>query len=221
MVLAAAAGDDERAFLLLVERERRALRTHCHRMLGSADDAEDAVQETLLRAWRGRRGFRGQSSPRTWLHRIATNVCIDTIQRRRTRPETLQHGAADEPIERTSWTPDAATAPEARYEQRETVELAFRAAREHLPTRQRAALILRDVLDFSAKEAASRLDTTVASVNSALRRARERARPAGPLSSSYLPGDAVEKRFANAIERGDIDTVVKLVMQGPQEQKQG
>lgn len=221
MLLEAARNGDEQAFRLLVEGECEALRSRCYRMLKSADDADDAVQETLLRAWRGLAGFRGQSSTRTWLHQIATNVCIDAIQRRRTRPQTFDYGPADEPTEATRWAPDGATAPEVECEQRETVELAFTAARQQLPTRQRAALILRDVLDFSAKEAASTLDTTVASVNSALQRARvavdrrplEPSRHALMRSASGPHTNNLGERFVNAFESGDVDTILELVLE--------
>lgn len=200
---------DERAFRLLVERECQALRSRCYLMLKSADDAEDALQETLLRAWRGLAGFRGQSSPRTWLHRIATNVCIDAIQRRRTRPQIFDYDAAEGPAEPPGASDDV-TAPHAQCEQREMVELAFTVARHQLPTRQRTALVLRDVLDFSAKEAAATLDTTVASVNSALQRARASA------DARLLPSgkrDDLGPRFVSAIERGDTHAVVKLLTQ--------
>jgi RNA polymerase sigma-70 factor, ECF subfamily len=211
MLLEAACNGDERAFRLLVEGECQALHSRCYWMLKSPDDAEDAVQETLLRAWKGLAGFSGQSSLRTWLHRIATNVCIDAIERRRTRPQP-----AEEPAEPMPWTPDDATAPQVQCEQRETVELAFTLARHNLPTRQRAALVLRDVLDFSAKEAAATLDTTVASVNSALQRAR--ASTDGRVAWDGQK-DNLGRRFVSAIGRGDTDTVVKLLTQEPHEER--
>ena len=166
------------AFDDLVEEQRADLHAHCYRMLGSLHDADDALQDTLLRAWRGLPGFRGRSSLRTWLYRIATNVCLDAIARRPKRVLPIDYESEER--EATLWIepyPDAGvedghTAPEARYERREALELAFVAALQHLPPRQRAALIARDVLGFSAKEAAESLETTVASVNGALLRAR-------------------------------------------------
>jgi RNA polymerase sigma factor (sigma-70 family) len=211
MLVEAARSGDEHAFRMLVEGEFPALRSRCRWMLDSADEAEDAVQETLLRAWKGLRGFSGQSSLRTWLHRIATNVCLDTIQRRRTRPQL-----AVDPIDPVPCAPDDAAAPQVRCEQRETVELAFTVARQQLPTRQRAALVLRDVLGFSAKETAATLDTTVASVNSALQRAR------GSIDGRVVwsgQRDDLGRRFASAIERGDADTVVRLLTQEPRQKE--
>jgi RNA polymerase sigma-70 factor, ECF subfamily len=159
-------------------------------MLGSFHDAEDAMQDTLLRAWRGLPGFDGRSSLRTWLFRIATNACLDAIARRPKRvlpidygPPTTQTTDFDRPLVETVWVepypdealglPEGYASPEARYEQREAVELAFVAALQHLPATQRAVLILREVLGFSAREVSEALDTSVASVNSALQRARK------------------------------------------------
>src|SRR5262245_37667385 len=167
---------DEAAFRRLVEPHRGELHAHCYRMLGSVHDAEDALQEALLRAWRGLEGFEGRSSLRSWLYRIATNTCLDSIARRPKRVLPAEYPAADpagvigEPLVESTWiepyadeaigVEDGRAAPEARYEQREAVELAFIAALQHLPGTQRAVLILRDVLGFSAKEAAEALDTT-------------------------------------------------------------
>src|SRR5512143_2598585 len=171
------------AYRRLVEPHRSALQAHCYRMLGSVQDAEDALQEALVRAWRGLDRFEGRSSLRSWLYRIATNTSLDAIQRRPKRilpidygPPADPHGGVGEPLVESVWLepfPDETLAiedgyasPDARYEQREAVELAFVAAL------QRAVLILREVLGFSAQETADALDTSVASVNSALQRAR-------------------------------------------------
>ena len=179
----------EETFRHLVEDHRRELHAHCYRMLGSLHDAEDAFQDTLLRAWRGLPEFRGHSSHRTWLYKIATNACLDAIARRGRRILPIDYGpsatpsvATGEPLVESVWIepypdealdlPDGYAAPDARYEQREAVELAFVASLQHLPATQRAVLILRDVLGFTAREVAEELDTTVVSVNSALQRAR-------------------------------------------------
>src|SRR5213082_1362992 len=179
---------DETAFAALLERYRGELHAHCYRMLGSVHDAEDALQDALLRAWRGLARFEGRSSLRSWLYRIATNTCLDTIERRPKRvlpidygPPADPHEGIGEPLVESVWVEpypderlgleDGFAAPEARYEQRESIELAFIAALQHLPPNQRAVLILREVLGYSAKEVAATLDTTVASVNSALQRA--------------------------------------------------
>ncbi|HEY2579766.1 MAG TPA: RNA polymerase subunit sigma-70 [Streptosporangiaceae bacterium] len=180
LVSAAIAGD-EPAFSALTERHRRELHIHCYRMLASFDDAEDAVQETFLRAWRGRAGFAGDSLFRAWLYRIATNVCLDML-RRSSRHVTALHSYAELP-----WLqpyPDrlldqaapGGDQPDAVAVERETIELVFLAALQVLPPRQRAALIAADLLGWSAKETASALDTSVAAANSALQRARARMR---------------------------------------------
>ena len=188
-LLEAARGGDEGAFAELLEPYRGELHAHCYRMLGSVHDAEDALQEASLRAWRGLARFEGRSSLRSWLYTIATNTSLNQIARRPKRVLPMDYGPAADPHEvpgrplvESVWVEpypderfgleDVETAPEARYEQREAVELAFVAALQHLPARQRAALILREVLGFSAQEAADALDTSVASVNSALQRAR-------------------------------------------------
>jgi RNA polymerase sigma-70 factor, ECF subfamily len=180
---------DERSFAELVEPYRSELHAHCYRMLGSVYDADDALQETLIRAWRGLQGFQGRSSLRSWLYTIATNTCLTAISKRPKRvlpidfgPAADPHAAPGTPIVETVWIEpypdevlglqDGRAAPEARYEQREAIELAFIAALQHLAPNQRAALILREVLGFSAKETASMLETSVVSVNSALQRAR-------------------------------------------------
>src|SRR5437773_426906 len=188
-LLEAARHGDEVAYGRLISPHRGELHAHCYRMLGSVPDAEDALQEALLRAWRGLPRFEGRSSLRSWLYTIATNTSLNTIERRPKRVLPIDYGpAADphegpgEPIVESVWVEpypdetlgieDGFAAPEASYEQRESVELAFIAALQHLPPNQRGALVLREVLGFSAKECADMLDTSVASVNSALQRAR-------------------------------------------------
>src|SRR5215218_623485 len=173
--LTAARGGDEAAFTRLVAPHRAGLLAHCYRMLGSAHDAEDALQDALLRAWRGLRGFEGRSSVRSWLYSIATNVCLRALERRRRRI-LPQDGA---PAAETLWLEpfpdrelrDERPTPEARYEERESVELAFVAALQHLSPRQRAVLVLRDVLGFAPAEIATSLEASPASVYSALQRA--------------------------------------------------
>jgi RNA polymerase sigma-70 factor (ECF subfamily) len=214
-LLDAARGGDEDAYRRLVEPHRRELHAHCYRMLGSVHDAEDALQDALLRAWRGLAGFAGRSSLRSWLYRIATNACLDVVARRPKRVLPLDY----EPLEESVWIEPYPDAPEASYEQREGVELAFIAALQHLAPNQRAALILREVLGFSALEAAETLDTTVASVNSALGRARQGVRERLPEQSQQATlralGDerlrAVVERYTDALERADVDAVVALL----------
>src|SRR5262245_2322864 len=173
---AAARRRDAHAFERLIEPHRAELQAHCYRMLGSAADSEDALQETLLRAWKGIPRFEGRSSLRSWLYRIATNVCLKAIERRPKRvlpvdygPPGDLHDAPDGPVVEPIWLepyPDEtliveeSASPEARYEQRETVELAFVAALQHLPGRQRAVLLLRDVLGFAPAEIAATLDAS-------------------------------------------------------------
>jgi RNA polymerase sigma-70 factor, ECF subfamily len=235
--LDAARGGDVEVLQTLLEGQHAALQAHCYRMLGSFHDAEDAIQETLLRAWRAFPAYRGESSLRTWLHRIATNVCIDAIRRRPKRMLPIDYSQPTEPGEEEPREPvrepvwiepypdqelgieDGATAPEVRYEQREAVELAFIAALQQLPARQRAVLILRDVLGFSAKEVAVILETTVASTNSALHRARSAFDKRLPERSQQATvrslGDArvrnLVERFVNAFERGDVAAILALL----------
>ena len=233
-VLEAARGGDELAFGRLVEPHRRELQAHAYRMLGSSHDAEDALQDALLRAWRGLGGFDERSSLRAWLYRIATNACLDVIARRKRRWLPVDHLAAAEPGEQpgrplveTVWVepfPDAAltsvdAGPDARYEQRESVELAFIAALQHLPANQRAALILREVLGFSAQEAAELLETSVASVTSALQRARRTVDDKLPEESQTATlrslGDErvreIVENYMDAMARGDVETVVAML----------
>src|ERR687895_2137423 len=202
-------------------------------MLGSLHDAEDALQETLLRAWRGLPEFGGRSSLRTWLYRIATNACMDVLARRSRRVLPVDFGPASSPsnddgapLVESVWVepyPDDAlgladgyAAPDARYEQREAVELAFVASLQHLPATQRAVLILRDVLGFSASEVAESLDTTVASVNSAMQRARravdERLPERSQQATMRSIGDDgvrdIVQRFIDAFERGEVEDIL-------------
>jgi RNA polymerase sigma-70 factor (ECF subfamily) len=212
----------ERDFLADAERHRRELHVHCYRMLASFDEAEDAVQETFLRAWRSRASFEGDTLLRAWLYRIATNVCIDMI-RSRSRQATGLRSFADIP-----WLqpyPDrlldevapADEQPDAVAVSRETIELAFLAALQILPSRQRAALILRDVMGWPASETASLLDTSVAAANSALQRARARLQehlPSRRLEWSVSEPTAEERalleRFIDAHERMDAEAAVAI-----------
>jgi RNA polymerase sigma-70 factor, ECF subfamily len=230
----AARGGDDDAFRRLVEPHRTELYAHCYRMLGSVHDADDALQDALLRAWRGLARFEGRSSLRSWLYRISTNVCLDLIARRPKRVLPFDRGPAassdddlGEPLTEHVWIEpyaddqleDGYASPEARYEQRESVELAFIAALQHLPATQRAALILRDVLGFPAREAAEALETTVASVNGALRRARKAVAERLPGESQQATlralGDdrirEVFERYIDAWERGDVDAILAML----------
>jgi RNA polymerase sigma-70 factor, ECF subfamily len=232
---AARRGDDD-AFGRLAGPYRGELHAHCYRMLGSAADAEDAMQETLLRAWRALPRFEGRSSLRSWLYKIATNACLRAIERRPRRVLPVDYGpAADphdgpgEPVTEAVWLepyPDerlglatGLASPEARYEQREGVELAFIAALQHLPARQRAVLILRDVLGFSARETATALETTSVSVDSALQRAHktvdqrlpEQSQQATLRSLSDGALRQVVQRYVAAWERNDVDAVVAML----------
>jgi RNA polymerase sigma-70 factor (ECF subfamily) len=174
-VVAAATAGDELAFSELVHRHGRELRAHCYRMLGSYEDAEDLTQETFLRAWRGRESFRGHSSFRAWLYRIATNVCLTALERRSGRQETARREetassqSSDRQFEGVATT-DAG--PDDEVVSKETIELALRVAARCLPPRQRSVVYLRDVLDWSAKDTAELLETSLASVTSAHQRAR-------------------------------------------------
>jgi RNA polymerase sigma-70 factor (TIGR02960 family) len=234
LITRARAGDGD-AFRELTEPHRRELQVHCYRMLGSLQDAEDALQDALLAAWQGLGGFDGRSSLRTWLYRIATNRCLDArraASRRRAKewdvpdveppepsrlgeivwlepfPDALLEGAVDVPL-----------GPEARYEQTESISLAFITALQVLPPRQLAVLILRDVLGFRTNEVADILDATVESVNSALKRARASLRRGLPPTDGREPPPAPDSpaeralvgKFVRAYESGDVDALVALL----------
>ena len=210
-LLTAAKTGDERAFAELIEPYRRALEVHCYRMLGSLHDAEDVAQETLLKAWRSLDRFERRASVQTWLYRIATNACLDEIDRRPRRPEP----AIDPyPDARLADAGSPVLDPAARYAQREGIELAFLASIQRLPGRQRVVLILRDVLGWSAGEAAELLDSSVAAVNSALQRARAVVDQQVP-ARALVPARATERdllrRYVEAWERADIDGLVALM----------
>ncbi len=225
-VASARAGDDA-AFERVVAPLRRELHAHCYRMLGSTHDADDALQDALLRAWRGIARFEGRSSVRSWLYTVATRTCLDLVEARGRRALPMDLGPAsdvvvtgDVPLTEVSWLePYPDTGPETRYEQRETVELAVVAALQHLPGNQRAALLLFEVLGFSAAEIAAAMDTSTASVNSALQRARKVVAEKVPAASQQQTlrelDDARLRRivdgYAAALERGDADALVALL----------
>ena len=226
-VLEAARSGDPDAFEQLVAEHRPSLHAHAHRILGSRHDADDAIQEALLRAWRAISSFEGRSSVRTWLYRIATNASLDLIARRRRRLAPVESELAGNPAAGVTEVPltddtrpahsDDQLMPEAHYERREAVELAFSAALRHLPSRPRAALILRDVLGFRAREAAEVLSTSPAAVNSALHRARAALENADPDPSLQATRPAIEgpppagtaERFVDALERDDLEAIVE------------
>ena len=235
-LLEAARGGDEGAYRRLIEPHRRELHAHCYRMLGSSHDADDALQDALLRAWRGLVRFEGRSSLRSWLYTIATNACLNLIARRPKRVLPMDHVPPADPREgpgqplvesvwiepypdETLGLEDALAAPETRYELRESVELAFVAALQHLPATQRAVLILREVLGFSAREVAESLESTEASVNSALQRARKAVDERVPERSQQATlrslGDddlrEVVEGYIDAMGRGDVDAVVAML----------
>jgi RNA polymerase sigma-70 factor, ECF subfamily len=232
VALTRAQAGDEDAFSELTDPFRRELQLHCYRILGSVQDAEDMVQETLLAAWRGLEQFEGRSSLRAWLYRIATNRCLNALRGRRRRPREVP--AMVEPPEPTRlsepiWiepypdvlledVADSAPGPQARYETREAVGLAFVTAMQHLPPRQRAVVVLRDVLGFTGAEVASMLDTSEAAVKAALQRARATLAEHGPRGDrerAPAPGSRREREllglFAAAVEHGDVDAVVSLL----------
>jgi RNA polymerase sigma-70 factor (ECF subfamily) len=227
---------DEEAFRELAELYRRELQVHCYRIVGSMQDAEDLVQETLLAAWRGLERFEGRASMRNWLYRIATNRSLNALRDAGRRPrEVAERDVPPEAPEPTTiqsepiWLqpypdvlldtiPDAAPGPDARYEAKESITLAFVAGLQRMPPRQRAVLVLRDVLGFRAAEVAEMLETSEGAVTSALKRARgalddhlpPRDRERAPLPNSPRERELVG-RFANAFESGDVDRVVALL----------
>jgi RNA polymerase sigma-70 factor, ECF subfamily len=224
---------DSAAFEQLVGPYQRELRVHCYRILGSVADAEDGLQETLMAAWRGIGGYEGRASIRTWLYRVATSRCLNMLRSARRRPMTNPPGL-DVPVPEPTrlgevhWLepfpdvlleelPDRAAGPSARYESRESISLAFVTALQLLPPRQRVVLVLRDVLDFSAKEAADMLETTEQSVSSALKRARATLakdlpspQDAPPAVNSPAEQDLLD-RFVRAFEENDVDGIVALM----------
>jgi RNA polymerase sigma-70 factor (TIGR02960 family) len=229
--LARARAGDEDAFRELTDPHRRELQVHIYRIVGSAHDAEDLLQETLLAAWRGLEQFEGRAPVRAWLYRIATNRSLDALRASRRRPEDQRMTQMPEP---TRWSepvwlqpypdllidgiPDEAPGPVARYETKEAIALAFIVGLQHLPPQQRAVLVLRDVLGYRAREVAEMLETSEASVNSLLRRARaafESRLPATGRERAPLPDSKLEReivgRFAETVESGDIDGMVALL----------
>jgi len=207
-----------------LEQHRRELTAHCYRMLGSPFEAEDAVQETLLRAWRSLDRFEGRSALRSWLYRIATNVCLDMLEGRERRARPMDLGPAGEPVAENLHTlpevtwiqpvPDSLVAdPADAVASRDTIRLAFVAALQHLPPRQRAVLILCEVLRWKASEVAELLDTSVASVNSALQRARAtlEASELTPEGSFEEPDRELLERYVQAFERYDMDALTSLI----------
>jgi RNA polymerase sigma-70 factor, ECF subfamily len=236
-VLTAVRSGDESTFGAITERYRRQLHVHCYRMTGSVDDAEDLVQETMLRAWRSRASFEGRSSFRNWLYRIATNACLNALERSPRRVTAPDVAPATEDLRsKPKWAtelpwlqpyPDELLEPAAPHEAepeavvaaRETIQLVYLAAIQHLPPRQRAVLILRDALDWSAKETADLLDMTLPSVNSALHRARTTMRDALPHEDEAAarvrrPTDeeqALLQRFMDAFERADAAALTSIL----------
>lgn len=229
-LISRARSGDEDAFCALTEPYFRELHAHCYRMLGSVQDAEDALQETLLAAWRGLEGFNELSSLRTWLYRIATNTCLNALRTQKRRPAKAWDIPGLEPPTPTRmgevpWLSpypspidsavDLPIGPEARYEQTESISLAFVTALQLLPPRQLAVLVLRDVLGFRANEVSEMLDATPASVNSALIRAREHLAKVHRSSEDTPTPDSVEERavvaqFVRAFESADVQGLVAL-----------
>jgi RNA polymerase sigma-70 factor (ECF subfamily) len=230
-VARARAGDQD-AFRALTDPYRHELHVHCYRILGSTQDAEDLVQETLLAAWRGLDQFGERASVRTWLYRIATNRCLDALRANARRPRSVapmsglpEPSHVGEPVWLQPYPDalldrlaDARPGPEARYEAKEAISLAFVMGLQRLPPQQRAVLVLRDVLSFQAAEAAAMLDLTETAVNSLLRRARgalDSRRPTAGRERAPLPRSRAERevigRFAEAVEAGDVETVVALL----------
>ncbi|HVV24374.1 MAG TPA: sigma-70 family RNA polymerase sigma factor [Pseudonocardiaceae bacterium] len=219
-----AVGDTD--FMRLAEPYRRELLAHCYRMVGSVHDAEDLVQETFLRAWRARAAYEGRASLRTWLYRIATNVCLTAVERgrRRTLPSGIGDPAGDAtapprlPDQEVPWLqpiPDALLDPADVVAHRDRIRLAFIAALQYLPPRQRAVLILRDVLEWRAAEVAELLDTSTAAVNSALQRARTQLADAAPGEDDMTPPSDEHRilldRYVSAFEHADVAGLTRLL----------
>lgn len=224
--LVAARGGDEHAFERLVEPYRGELHRHCYRLLGSVHDADDAMQETMLRAWRGLGGFELRAPLRAWLYRISTNACLRMMEGRRRQPGSLDVDEAavaaylqPYPDELLAALPSTAPGPDAVAEERESLALSLVSAMQLLPPRQRVVLVMRDVLGWSAKETSDLLGTTVAGANSALQRARARLeclRNEGALARDHMPSSpqseqAVVSRFLAAWEAVDVDAIVALL----------
>jgi RNA polymerase sigma-70 factor, ECF subfamily len=235
--LEAAQRGDEAAYARLVEPHRRELHAHCYRMLGSVQDAEDALQDAMLRSWKSLDKFEKRASLRSWLYRIATNTCLDIAEKRKKNrvlpldfaPATDPHDGPGAPVVESVWVEpypdgeleleDGFAGPGASYERRESVELAFVAALQHLPPNQRAVLLMREVLGFSAKETAEALGTTTASVNSAMQRARKAVDDKTPEQSQQetmriLGDDGVKEiveRYIDAWDRADVDAIVGML----------
>jgi RNA polymerase sigma-70 factor (ECF subfamily) len=231
-LIARAQAGDEDAFRRLVDRHQRELRVHCYRILGSIEDAEDQVQETFLAAWHGITGFEARASVRAWLFKIATNRCLDALRaaRRRPAPAAAPPLGLPEPTSSSEviWLqpypdvlleelPEPAPGPEARYQAKEAISLAFVTTLQLLPPRQRAVLVLRDVLGFRSREVAAMLDSSEDSVSSALKHARAnlRRRLPSPADPPPMPGSAAERevaeRLTRAYETADVDAVVALL----------
>ena len=234
-IVAAATAGDEPAFSRLVDRHRREIQVHCYRMLGSFEDSEDLTQETFLRAWRKRAGYEGRSSFRAWLYRIATNACLDALERRRRQVPDRHRAPASDPgaplrsPAEVPWLqpypdrllegiPASDAEPDAAVVAKETIELAFLVAIQHMPPRQRAVLILRDVLGWSAKDSAALLEASVPSVNSALQRARVALKEHLPeRRTEWAAADASEQErvlvrlYIEASERADADALADLM----------
>ncbi|MFF0575670.1 RNA polymerase subunit sigma-70 [Streptosporangium saharense] len=222
--IAAARSNDAAQFALITEPYRRGLQVHCYRMLANYEDAQDLTQETFLRVWRRRESFRGHATLRTWLYRIATNACLDFLDRRNDRtPVPAELPGADSEVHHLQPYPDRMLPedPQESVVARETIELAFIVAAQHLPPRQRAAFILRDVLGWPAPKAADALDLTVASVTSALQRARVTMRERLPgrrldwrrPATHELSDDErdVVRSYIDAHERNDLDGLTALL----------
>ena len=230
-VVAGVRSGSETAFAALVERHRRELRVHCYRMVGNFDDAEDLVQDTFAKAWRNRAGFEGRATLPAWLYRIATNTCLDAIKAQRRRPiVSASPNPAGPSFDEVPWlqpfpdglldgSPSIGADPAETVVARETIELGFLAAMQHLPPRPRAAVILRDILGWTPPEIADALDGTVAAVNSALQRGRARLQALGrpgrlawaPVASPSIDEQHLLQRYMDAHARSDADAVIALL----------